>query len=127
MGKIDRFLTLTKLNRGYLRDGVAADTNVVTEQYGATITIIRNGTALSPQKVRIDVLTNTSLEGLSTDREVFTDRMRVIITGVVNHPSLPDTDIQRGDLFEYDNIVYEVIHIYPQTRGMKQAMAEVRS
>ena len=69
----------------------------------AQITLNRDGATLPAQTVRVvlagDVRTDTAA------------RRRGTLFGVVNHPTQPDTDIQRGDVFTYGGSRLRVTHV----------------
>lgn len=50
-------------------------------------------------------------------------KMPVTVFGVFGHPSIPDTDIQPGDIFEMNDMVYRVLTIAKQD-GEIQAYCE---
>jgi hypothetical protein len=84
------------------------------------ITLVRNGTALAAQTVRI--------EHDSTPSETMSDSgqgasLRCVVYGVLSHPAVADTDIEEGDRFRDANslfVVQRVLHL----AGQVQAMAE---
>lgn len=86
----------------------------------SSIILVRGDTALSAQPVRVEVSTTASEirgeAGQSAKREV-------IVFGVRSHPSVANTDIQRGDKFVLNSVQYRVKSVILQT-GEIQAVCE---
>lgn len=80
------------------------------------ITIDRVGTA---QTVRIEHHTVQTVSGAEGTGAV----ARVTVFGVRGHPTVPDTDIQRGDRFAVADDLYEVV-LTVALPGEVQAFAE---
>lgn len=85
------------------------------------VELIRNGTKLAPQPVRIAVD--------SRAREFNGPNGRVSIRaatifGVRGHADLDDTDITRGDRFYMDDVEYTVVNVNRELIGAIQADAE---
>lgn len=101
------------------RERAAAAWRRISEK-PAQITIVRLETALSPQTVRIEfsdtVREKSGGAGKSSVRDV-------IVFGVQGHGTVPDTNIQRDDLFAYEGARYRVIDVVLQT-GEIQARCE---
>lgn len=88
-----------------------------TQPIGDTITIRRNGTALSAQNVRIGKPANIVTED-SEGAEQYVQVVPVIFD--------TDGDVQKGDRFnDADNKLYEVTGIRAHTHWAKVAEAEV--
>ena len=89
-----------------------------------SITAIRDGSALSAQTVRI--------EELRREREIETAAgqtavVQVVVIGYKGHPSISDTDLQRGDRFAVGGVGYEIVALVPGLADSLQAYAKVRS
>jgi hypothetical protein len=81
-------------------------------QRTTSITIIRAGVEQDAQNVRIEASLGASPQGVGGDNVGATDRTMYVI-GYKNHATITDTDIQRGDRFLYDGIMYEVDSLVP--------------
>lgn len=86
----------------------------------SSITIKRGSTTLPAQTVRIEYNVETSevigATGISSKR-------RLTVFGIQDHPSEDDTNIQRGDQFAHEGMIFKVIDMIP-TLGEIQARAE---
>lgn len=69
-----------------------------------SVTIIRNSTALPAQTVRVDVFAGGGYGGEVTDTLI----QGILVLGVKDHPTVPDTDLKPGDRFIYDKAEYEI-------------------
>lgn len=91
----------------------------------STITIYRNGVAQDPQTVRIEV------SNFGNFREVFpggqVGDQDMIIVGVKGHPTIVDLDIQRGDMFIYDDKEFEIRDTITTNNGWVQGLCDVTS
>ena len=89
-----------------------------------SITIVRAGTAIAAQTVR--------LETLASQRAVvgnggITYQCDALLLGYKNHPTVTDSNIQAGDRFKAGGISYEVIIVLPAHVDCIQAYLLVRS
>lgn len=89
-----------------------------------SITVVRDGVEQSAQTVRI--------EELGRPRPYLTEagetgQADILILGYKSHPSITDTDLQRGDRFAVDGQGYEVVMVMPGLTDSLQAYAKVRS
>lgn len=74
-----------------------------------SIVIQRDGAAdLAAQTVRIEPMSYSS-ETLGQNATV--SKATLVITGYKGHPSVPDTNIRRGDRFVAHNVLYDVIEV----------------
>lgn len=80
----------------------------------------RGTTNLPVQKVRID-LDDTSTERLGPTSNLA--KLTGVLFGIMDHPTIPNTNIQRGDTFTYYNVKYEVLGLI-YTPGEIQAIIE---
>lgn len=72
-----------------------------------SITVQRNGSTLPAQTVRIDISRPAGNPGMA----VTVDASTLIIFGYRNHPTIADTNLQRGDQFLYDGALYDVTNL----------------
>lgn len=110
---------------GWLDDvDQGVDTARLIADKSTSITVIRGGVAQTAQTVRI--------ETLRTERTVQTagGNTAVIDTAVIGykgHPTITDTDLQRGDRFAVSGQMYEIVTVIPGTVDSLQAYATVKS
>lgn len=89
----------------------------------ATSIVLKRGTSLlSAQTVRIEFSNHSNVERGETSTPGLID---VTIFGVKDHPTVSDTDIQRGDRVVLENTEYEVVGVIA-TIGEVQATCEAR-
>lgn len=86
-----------------------------------SIEVLRNKTTLAAQMVRIETDTNTT--EVRGEGDSSSARQRVIVFGIRNHPTQPDTDLKRNDRFAVNGVQYKVLHLVFQT-GELQAQCE---
>lgn len=103
----------------------AHDTARIIADKSSSITVIRAGVALDAQTVRVD-LVNLG----NTNRERFGEAssagaMVAQITGYKGHPTITDTDLQRGDQFKVGDTSLRVMMVYPGYSDRLLAVAEV--
>ena len=91
------------------------------------ITIRRGGETLDTQTVRIE-MSDGGREDLDLRRglNVTPGVQRVVVFGVRQHPTVADTDIQRGDRFVVGVTEFEVIGVIAVV-GEVQAICEART
>lgn len=98
-----------------------------------TITIRRGGETLDPQTVRVE-FGDSAREDLDVRRglNVMPGVQRGVVFGVRHHPTVADTDIQRGDRFvipsvtAFDATEFEVVAVIAAP-GEAQAVCEART
>ena len=101
----------------------AVDMARLIQAKSTSITVVRNGTAQDAQTVRIEEVGR----GRSYQSEAGeTGQIDVVILGYKGHPSIDDTDIQRGDRFAHEGQGYEVVMVVPGLPDSFQAYAKVR-
>lgn len=88
-----------------------------------SITIVRAGSTLSAQTVR--------LETLASQRQVqgaggVTHSCDAMALCYLNHPTVADTDIEAGDRFRANGVDYEVVLVMPAHVDNQQAWLKVR-
>lgn len=100
----------------------AMDTARLIAERPSTVVITRDlGSGqvitLDPQTVRIEVVQNIRGTSEQRDAMVATTKQYVVIIGLRNHPTLPNTDVQRGDTFLYQGRQYEVVEYIDTVPG----------
>lgn len=90
-----------------------------------SITIVRAGVAQAAQSVRIEGVQRSDKASIS--EAGLTGQVDAIVIGYLGHPTISDTDIQRGDLFAVNGASYEVMAIEPGLADSLQAYVMVRS
>ena len=103
----------------------AVDAARLIQDKATSITVIRSGTALDAQTVRIEDLTNRPRSYESEAGQ--TGQADVVILGYKGHPTIDDTDLQRGDRFAVEGQGYEVVMVAPGFSDCLQAYAKVRA
>jgi hypothetical protein len=102
----------------------AVDAARIISDKSVSITVVRDGAAQDAQTVRIE----EAGRGRSYQSEAGeTGQIDAVILGYKGHPSIDDTDIQRGDRFAYEGQGYEVVRVSPGLPDSLQAYARVRS
>lgn len=98
----------------------------INEQ-ATTITIRRDAETLDPQTVRIE-FGSSAREDMDVRRglNIVPGVQRAVAFGVRNHPTVADTDIQRGDRFVVEITEFEVIALIAAP-GEVQALCEART
>lgn len=100
----------------------AADAWRRIQDKSTSITLKRGTTVLDAQTVRIEFSSGASEQSGPTTTPGF---LNVTIFGVKNHPTVSDTDIQRGDRVVLGNTEYEVVGVIASI-GEVQAFCEAR-
>ncbi len=97
------------------------------QDHPTAITIRRAGAALDPQTVRIE-FSDSAREDLDVRRglNITPGVQRAVVFGVMGHPTVTDTDIQRADRFVIGVTEYEVIGVIAAA-GEVQAVGEART
>ncbi len=97
------------------------------EDQPTTITIQRGGTMLAAQTVRIE-FSDAAREDLSLHEglNVVPGVQQAIVFGVRNHPTVADTEIERGDRFVIGATEFEVAGVIVAA-GNVQAICEART
>lgn len=86
----------------------------------SSIVIVRDGTSLAAQTVRVEFSGTGEEQMNATGRS---GHQRCVIFGVKNHPSVTDTNIQARDRFVINKVQYEVISVITPP-GEVQAFCE---
>ncbi|HVU10684.1 MAG TPA: hypothetical protein VHD90_05370 [Phototrophicaceae bacterium] len=97
------------------------------EDQPTTITIQRGSTTLAAQTVRIE-FSNAAREdvGLREGLNVVPGVQRAVMFGVRNHPTVVDTNVERGDRFVIGATEFEVVGVIVAA-GEVQAICEART
>lgn len=85
----------------------AADTWAHIQELPSEVTLYRGDTSLGAQTIRIE-FSNFSLENLGGSSVGDINLRFATLFGVRDHPTVPDTDIQKGDLFVHEGTHYEI-------------------
>ena len=75
-----------------------------------SVTLYRSGSALGAQTVRIEyseASTSSERQGVAGQPS----ERQVIIFGVQDHPTVSDTNIQRGDLLKFEGATYKIVDV----------------
>lgn len=108
----------------------AVDTARTIEIRPSWITISRDKgdgdfVQLEPQKVRLEVVQSIRDSGENRDAMVAISKQYVVIMGYKQHPTIPDTDLQRGDQFFFQNRMYEIQEIIDTLPGRLMASGDL--
>jgi len=103
----------------------AVDAARLISEKSVSITIIRAGEALDAQTVRIEDM-HSRPRSYETEAGQ-TGQADVLILGYKSHPTITDTDVQRGDRFAHEGQAYEVVAVVPGLTDSLQAYAKVRT
>ena len=89
----------------------------------SSVTLLRQGAKLDPQTMRVEL----SSGGRTNDMPVgLIGTQIVVLFGIKDHPTLPDTDIKRLDRAVIDNKEY-TIDVLIDAPGEVQAFGSVKS
>lgn len=88
------------------------------------VTLKRGQTNLAAQTIRVEVMpAGGQAKGDPSGNIGF---QGLVVYGIQDHPTEPDTDIRRGDRFLWDGKMYEITGLIKKN-GEIQAFGEVRS
>lgn len=87
-----------------------------------SITLVRDGTPLSAQTMRVEL--GTSVNESSNAGGVNSAVRSGTLFGVQGHPMIADTDMKRGDLFNLNGTKYRVAQVNATFPGEIQAEIE---
>jgi hypothetical protein len=110
----------------------AVDTAVMIAEKPAVVTLRRkvpgsNATiALPEQTVRLEVIQN--IRGSAEPENMWFDvsKQYVVIVAMKDHPTIPNADIQRADLFFYLGFMWEVVEIIDNIPGRLLANCNIQ-
>jgi hypothetical protein len=80
---------------------------------------------LPPQTVRIEILQNPREANEQRDGMVAISKQYVVVIGVKDHPTLPNTDLLRADQFFFQERMYEVAEFIASIPGRLMVSAMV--
>jgi hypothetical protein len=78
------------------------------EDRATSVTILRGSVTLDAQTVRIEFDDSQSSGQSVVGAGGSAEQHSLILFGVVGHPSVDDTDLERGDRFAQGTMVYEI-------------------
>lgn len=87
------------------------------------LVVRRQSSNLPVQVVRVEI-DNTHTEIMGNGGA--TGKQGAVVFGVRNHPTVPDTDIQRDDVFAYEGMRFRVVSVM-RLPGQVQANCEMMS
>lgn len=102
----------------------AVDNARIVGDKTTSITVLRAGSELSAQTVRLEDLRG---ERQGRSDSAYTGMFDMLVLGYEGHPSITDTDLQRGDRFAVEGEMFEVVVVTPALGNTFQAYATVRS
>lgn len=110
---------------GWLDDiNASVDTARILQDKVSSIVLVRAGVSQTAQSVRIEDLRNKPRSYQTEAGE--TGLAEILILGYKNHPTITDTDVQRGDRFALDGASYRVVAVTPGLLDSLQAFATMR-
>lgn len=110
----------------------AVDTAVLIEQKPSTIVIQRRNemtgitVSLPAQTVRLEPIQNIREANENRDAWVAVSKQYVVIVGYKDHPTIPNTNIRRADLFFFDGYMYEVTELFTTIPGRMLASGNIQ-
>lgn len=81
---------------------------------------------LAPQVVRVEVVQNIRSGVELRDALVAISKQYVVLIGYKDHPTIPNTNLLRADVFMFQNRQYEVIEIIDTVPGRLLASADLK-
>lgn len=81
---------------------------------------------LPPQTVRLEPVQNIRESNEQRDPVVTSSKQYVVVMGYKDHPTIPDTDLKRADLFFYQERIFEVVEFIQTVPGRLLASASLR-
>lgn len=103
----------------------AHDTARIIADDPSSITVFRGGVAQTAQTVRVNMLNPSSSNRERLGEVGSAGTLQAQIMGYKGHPTITDTDLQRGDQFKLGDVLYRVTMIYPELDDRLIAFAEV--
>jgi hypothetical protein len=80
---------------------------------------------LPPQRVRLEVIQNIRGANEQRDALLATTKQYVVIIGIVDHPTIPDTNLLRSDQFFFNDRMWECIEFIDTIPGRLMVSAEL--
>ena len=128
MNRADRWLGSTRPDTGNT-EVRGYDTARLIADRPSAIVISRdvNGVTiqLPPQTVRLEPVQNIREANEQRDPVVTSAKQYVVVVGYKDHPSIPDTDLKRADLFFYQQRMWEVVEFIQTVPGRLLASASL--
>lgn len=103
----------------------SVDTARILADKATDIVLVRAGVELDAQSVRIEDLRDRPRSYQTEGGD--TGLAEILILGYSNHPTITDTNIQRGDRFALDGAAYRVVAVVPGLENSLQAFATMRA
>lgn len=107
----------------------AIDTERMIAEQPTRIVVTRNTPAgevtLAPQTVRLEVIQNIREANEMKNRVLTISRQYVVVIGYKDHPTIPDTDLQRADLFFHHGFMWEIVELIKEKSGRLIASGDV--
>jgi len=124
MPDIDAWAGSTFPLGGWLDIDDAYDAARLISDKSTSIIVVRSGVELDAQTVRVEALGRPRPYLTEAGETAHAD---VVIIGYKGHPTIDDTDLQRGDRFAVGGQGYEIVMVAPGLEHSLQAYAKVRS
>lgn len=103
----------------------AYDTARVIADKPTSITVRRAGATLDAQTVRLEVSSMpTQMPTQMRGENATSTNLQTVVVGYKNHPTIADTDVQRGDRFFAGGQMYEVVQVLADVPDRLLAIAE---
>lgn len=107
----------------------AVDTERMIAEQPTDIVITRNTPTgviqLAPQRVRLEVIQNIREANEMENRMMRISRQYVVIIGYKDHPTIPNTDLLRADLFFHNGYQWEIVELIREKFGRLLASGDV--
>lgn len=110
----------------------AVDTWVMIQEKPAVITIQRKvpgsntSISLPQQTVRLEIIQNIRESNEMRDAWVNVNKQYVVVVGMKDHPTVPNLNIQRADLFFYLSRMWEITEVIDNVPGRMLANANLQ-
>jgi len=103
----------------------SVDTARILADKAVSVILVRARAELAAQSVRIEDLRDRPRRYQTEAGE--TALAEILILGYSGHPTITDTDIQRGDRFALDGAGYKIVAVVPGLQHSLQAFATMRA
>lgn len=95
---------------------------IVISRYVATL---EETIQLAPQQVRIEVVQNARNSTEQRDAIMSINRNYTVLIGLKDHPTIPNTNIRRADMFYFEGRMWEIISVITTVPGRLLAEADM--
>lgn len=102
---------------------LASDIAYMIVQQGVAVTLLRGSSDLDPQTVVITPVSSLP-QDVKSGASNNAGRIRLLLVGTLDHPTLEDFDVQFGDRFVYKGTSYKVTYVDKTMAGKVEASAE---